>query len=183
MELISNVPAGPIQQSWDKHKFDLKLVNPANKRKYNIIVVGSGLAGGAAAATLRRARLQRAVLLLSRQPAPRALHRGAGRHQRREELPERRRQHLSALLRHGQGRRLPRARGQRLPPRPSQRQHHRPVRRAGRALRARVRRARSPTAPSAARRSRAHSTPAARPASSCCSAPTRRSSARLASAL
>jgi succinate dehydrogenase / fumarate reductase flavoprotein subunit len=52
MELISNAPAGPIEQSWEKHKFDLKLINPANKRKYNIIVVGSGLAGGAAAASL-----------------------------------------------------------------------------------------------------------------------------------
>jgi succinate dehydrogenase / fumarate reductase flavoprotein subunit len=52
MELMSNVPTGPIEQSWDKHKFDLKLINPANKRKYDIIVVGSGLAGGAAAASL-----------------------------------------------------------------------------------------------------------------------------------
>ncbi len=52
MELISNAPSGPIEQSWDKHKFDLKLINPANKRKYNIIVVGSGLAGGAASASL-----------------------------------------------------------------------------------------------------------------------------------
>ena len=52
MELISNAPTGPIEQSWDKHKFELKLINPANKRKYNIIVVGSGLAGGAAAASL-----------------------------------------------------------------------------------------------------------------------------------
>jgi succinate dehydrogenase / fumarate reductase flavoprotein subunit len=52
MELISNVPTGPIEQSWDIHKFALKLINPANKRKYNIVVVGSGLAGGAAAASL-----------------------------------------------------------------------------------------------------------------------------------
>jgi succinate dehydrogenase / fumarate reductase, flavoprotein subunit len=52
MELKSNAPTGPIEQSWEKHKFDLKLINPANKRKYNIIVVGSGLAGGAAAASL-----------------------------------------------------------------------------------------------------------------------------------
>ena len=52
MELLSNVPTGPIEQAWDKHKFELKLINPANKRKYNIIVVGSGLAGGAAAASL-----------------------------------------------------------------------------------------------------------------------------------
>jgi succinate dehydrogenase / fumarate reductase flavoprotein subunit len=52
MELDSKVPAGPIETLWDRHKFDLKLVNPANKRKYNIIMVGSGLAGGSAAATL-----------------------------------------------------------------------------------------------------------------------------------
>jgi succinate dehydrogenase / fumarate reductase flavoprotein subunit len=52
MELRSNAPTGPIEQSWDSHKFNLKLINPANKRKYNIIVVGSGLAGGAAAASL-----------------------------------------------------------------------------------------------------------------------------------
>jgi len=52
MQLISHAPTGPIEQSWDKHKFELKLINPANKRKYNIIVVGSGLAGGAAAASL-----------------------------------------------------------------------------------------------------------------------------------
>jgi succinate dehydrogenase / fumarate reductase, flavoprotein subunit len=52
MELVSNVPTGPIEQSWDRHKFELKLINPANKRKYNIIIVGSGLAGAAAAASL-----------------------------------------------------------------------------------------------------------------------------------
>jgi len=52
MELNSHCPTGPIEKRWEKHRFDLKLVNPANKRKYNLIVVGSGLAGGAAAATL-----------------------------------------------------------------------------------------------------------------------------------
>ncbi|MDJ0766848.1 MAG: fumarate reductase/succinate dehydrogenase flavoprotein subunit [Myxococcota bacterium] len=52
MELNSKVPAGPVQDKWDKHKFDLKLVNPANKRKYEVIVVGSGLAGASAAASL-----------------------------------------------------------------------------------------------------------------------------------
>src|SRR5271169_402855 len=52
MELDAKIPAGPIETLWDRHKFDLKLVNPANKRKYNIIMVGSGLAGGSAAATL-----------------------------------------------------------------------------------------------------------------------------------
>ena len=52
MELKSRVPAGPIEQKWDKHRFEMKLVNPANKRKYTVIVVGTGLAGGSAAASL-----------------------------------------------------------------------------------------------------------------------------------
>ncbi|MFL6427646.1 MAG: fumarate reductase/succinate dehydrogenase flavoprotein subunit [Acidobacteriaceae bacterium] len=52
MALDSKVPTGPIEQSWEKTKFDLKLVNPANKRKHTIIVVGSGLAGASASATL-----------------------------------------------------------------------------------------------------------------------------------
>jgi succinate dehydrogenase / fumarate reductase flavoprotein subunit len=50
--LDAKIPAGPIEQKWDKHRFDMKLVNPANKRKYDVIVVGTGLAGGAAAATM-----------------------------------------------------------------------------------------------------------------------------------
>src|SRR6202158_5882645 len=52
MELNSKSPTGPIETRWDRHRFNLKLVNPANKRKYSIIVVGSGLAGGSAAASL-----------------------------------------------------------------------------------------------------------------------------------
>jgi len=52
MELNARIPSGPIEQAWDKARFDMKLVNPANKRKYDVIVVGSGLAGGAAAASL-----------------------------------------------------------------------------------------------------------------------------------
>jgi succinate dehydrogenase / fumarate reductase flavoprotein subunit len=52
MTLDARVPTGPIEQAWDKTKFDLKLVNPANKRKHTIIVVGSGLAGASASATL-----------------------------------------------------------------------------------------------------------------------------------
>ena len=50
--LDGKCPTGPIENRWTKHRFDMKLVNPANKRKYHVIVVGSGLAGGAAAATL-----------------------------------------------------------------------------------------------------------------------------------
>ncbi len=52
MNLDSKIPEGPIEDKWDNHRFSSKLVNPANKRKYKIIVVGSGLAGGSAAATL-----------------------------------------------------------------------------------------------------------------------------------
>ncbi len=52
MELRSNVPSGPIEKQWGKHRQEMKLVNPANKRKYKIIVVGSGLAGASASATL-----------------------------------------------------------------------------------------------------------------------------------
>ena len=52
MNLDSQIPEGPLPDKWDNHRFSSKLVNPANKRKYRIIVVGSGLAGGSAAATL-----------------------------------------------------------------------------------------------------------------------------------
>src|SRR6202034_3013403 len=52
MTLDAKIPAGPLAEKWSKHKFNLKLVNPANKRKYDVIVVGTGLAGGAAAASL-----------------------------------------------------------------------------------------------------------------------------------
>jgi succinate dehydrogenase / fumarate reductase flavoprotein subunit len=52
MQLDSKVPGGPIQSKWDRHRFELKLVNPANKRKFEIIVVGTGLAGASATATL-----------------------------------------------------------------------------------------------------------------------------------
>ena len=50
MELKSNAPGGPIETAWDRHRFEMKLVNPANKRKHNVIVVGTGLAGASAAA-------------------------------------------------------------------------------------------------------------------------------------
>ena len=51
LDLSARVPAGPLADKWDKHRFDMKLVNPANKRKYTVLVVGSGLAGASAAAT------------------------------------------------------------------------------------------------------------------------------------
>src|SRR6202051_1753983 len=52
MTLDSKSPTGPIETRWDRHRFNLKLVNPANKRKHSVIVVGSGLAAGSAAASL-----------------------------------------------------------------------------------------------------------------------------------
>jgi succinate dehydrogenase / fumarate reductase flavoprotein subunit len=52
MELRARIPSGPIERKWEKHRFEMKLVNPANKRRHSVIVVGTGLAGGAAAASL-----------------------------------------------------------------------------------------------------------------------------------
>ncbi|MEK9501104.1 fumarate reductase/succinate dehydrogenase flavoprotein subunit [Gaopeijia maritima] len=52
MELNARIPSGPIEEKWDNHRFEMKLVNPANKRKYDVIIVGSGLAGASAAATM-----------------------------------------------------------------------------------------------------------------------------------
>jgi len=52
VKLDAKIPGGPIEGKWDRHKFEMKLVNPANRRKYTVIVVGTGLAGGAAAASL-----------------------------------------------------------------------------------------------------------------------------------
>ncbi len=72
MELDPRIPAGPIEQRWDNCKFDMKLVNPANKRKYHVIVVGTGLAGGAAAASL--AELGYNVKCFCFQDSPRRAH-------------------------------------------------------------------------------------------------------------
>jgi succinate dehydrogenase / fumarate reductase flavoprotein subunit len=72
MTLDSKIPAGPIEQKWDNHRFAMKLVNPANKRKYHIIVVGTGLAGASAAASL--AELGYRVTALSYHESPRRAH-------------------------------------------------------------------------------------------------------------
>src|SRR5512133_1480967 len=72
MELNARIPDGPIDKKWEKHRFDLKLVNPANKRKYKVIVVGSGLAGGAAAASLAEMGYQ--VKCFCYQDSPRRAH-------------------------------------------------------------------------------------------------------------
>jgi len=72
MQLNANIPSGPIAEKWTKHRFDMKLVNPANKRKYKVIVVGSGLAGGAGAASL--AELGYNVDVFCYQDSPRRAH-------------------------------------------------------------------------------------------------------------
>ena len=72
MNLESHIPDGPVQEKWDRRKFELKLVNPANKRKYRVIVVGSGLAGASAAATL--AELGYQVECFCFQDSPRRAH-------------------------------------------------------------------------------------------------------------
>jgi succinate dehydrogenase / fumarate reductase flavoprotein subunit len=72
MVLDSKIPSGPLDQKWSKHKVDSKLINPANKRKYTVLVVGSGLAGGAAAATL--AELGYQVKCFCYQDSPRRAH-------------------------------------------------------------------------------------------------------------
>src|SRR5450432_1478606 len=72
MELNSKSPAGPIETRWERQRFNLKLVNPANKRKYTVIVVGTGLAGGSGAASL--AELGYNVKCFCFQDSPRRAH-------------------------------------------------------------------------------------------------------------
>ena len=72
MELKSKVPPGPLEQKWQRHRDELRLVNPANKRRFNILVVGSGLAGASAAASL--AELGYNVECFCYQDSPRRAH-------------------------------------------------------------------------------------------------------------
>ena len=70
--LDSKIPSGPLDQKWSKHKMDSKLINPANKRKFTVIIVGTGLAGGSAAASL--AELGYQVKCFCYQDSPRRAH-------------------------------------------------------------------------------------------------------------
>jgi succinate dehydrogenase / fumarate reductase flavoprotein subunit len=72
MKLDAKIPGGPLAEKWDRHRFELKLVNPANKRKFEIIVVGTGLAGGSASASL--AELGYNVKTFCIQDSPRRAH-------------------------------------------------------------------------------------------------------------
>jgi succinate dehydrogenase / fumarate reductase flavoprotein subunit len=72
VELNAKIPAGPVAEKWDRHRFEMKLVNPANKRKYNVIIVGTGLAGASAAATM--GELGYAVKAFTYHDSPRRAH-------------------------------------------------------------------------------------------------------------
>ena len=72
MQLDAKIPSGPLEQKWDRHRSEIKLVNPANKRKFKVIIVGSGLAGASAAATL--AELGYEVDCFCFQDSPRRAH-------------------------------------------------------------------------------------------------------------
>src|ERR1044072_461260 len=73
MELDARVPAGPLAEKWDRRRFTARLINPANRRKYRVLVVGSGLAGASAAATLAEQGYQ--VDCFCFQDSPRRAHR------------------------------------------------------------------------------------------------------------
>src|SRR6202140_5627774 len=72
MKLDARIPSGPIQQKWDRHRLEMKLVNPANKRRFDVIVVGTGLAGASAAASL--AELGYNVKVVTFHDSPRRAH-------------------------------------------------------------------------------------------------------------
>jgi succinate dehydrogenase / fumarate reductase, flavoprotein subunit len=72
LQLDARMPSGPLEKKWDKHLFEMKLVSPTNKRKHTIVVIGSGLAGGAAAATM--SELGYTVKCFCFQDSPRRAH-------------------------------------------------------------------------------------------------------------
>ncbi len=108
VELRAKVPPGPLERQWDTHRFEMKLVNPANKRRFEIIVVGSGLAGASAAASL--AELGYHVACFCFQDSPRRAHsiaaqggiNAAKNYQNDGDID------LAPVLRHREGRGLPR---------------------------------------------------------------------------
>ena len=138
--LDSKIPSGPLEQKWSKHKMDSKLINPANKRKFTIIVVGSGLAGGAAAASLAEMGYQ--VKCFCYQDSPRRAHSiaaqgGINAAKNYQNDGDSVRRLFYDTIKGGDFRARE---GQRLSPRRGLQRHHRPMRRPGRALRPRIRR-------------------------------------------
>ncbi len=89
MALNSKVPHGPLKDKWTDYKNQINLVNPANKRHIDVIVVGTGLAGGSAAATLAELGYNVKVICISRFPSKSTFHSSARRNQRSKKLPRR----------------------------------------------------------------------------------------------
>jgi hypothetical protein len=139
MALASNAPSGPIETRWTRHKADLKLISPTNRRKFSVIVVGTGLAGASAAATLAELGYKVKAFCFHDSPAPGALDRRPGR----ASTPPRTTRTTatactgcsttpSRAVTSGPGSRTSSTRR-------GQREHHRPVRGPGRPLRSRIR--------------------------------------------
>ncbi len=181
MELNAKIPSGPIAEKWTTHKFEMKLVNPANKRKYKVLVVGSGLAGASAAATL--AELGYKVECFCFQDSPRRAHSiaaqggiNAAKNYQNDGDSVYRLFYDTVKggdFRSREANVLPARRSERRTSSTSASRRACPSRASTAAS--------SRTAASAARRCRARSTRAGRPASSSCSARTRRSNVRSAS--
>ena len=170
MALDSKIPGGPLAEKWDRHRFESKLVNPANRRKYTIIIVGTGLAGASAASSL--GELGYNVLSFCIHDSPRRAHsiaaqggiNAAKNYQNDGDSIQR----LFYDTIKGGDYRSREANVYRL----AQTASTSSTSASRRACRSRANTAGcSTTARSAARRCRARSTPAARPGSSCCSAP------------
>ena len=130
----SKIPEGPLAEKWTNYKAHQKLVNPANKRRLDIIVVGTGACRWLCCRHSRRVGFQCIELLHSRFTSSRPLYRRSGRYQRRQKLSKRRRLGISFILRHHQRWRLSCPRSQRLPSGRSIEQHHRPMRGTRRSL-------------------------------------------------
>jgi succinate dehydrogenase / fumarate reductase flavoprotein subunit len=133
-------PNGPIDERWDTRRFNTRLVNPTNRRRLSVIIVGTGLAGASAAATLGEGGYQ--VKDFCYEDSPRRAHSIAA--QGGINAAKNYRNDGDSIYRLFydtiKGRGLPLPRVQRLSARPSQPRNHRPVRGTGRALRPRVRR-------------------------------------------
>ena len=138
--LESNIPSGPIEEKWERSRFEMKLVNPANRRKHTVIIVGSGLAGASAAASLGQQGYN--VHCFCFHDSPRRAHSIAAQgginaaKNYRNDGDSIHRLFYDTV----KGGDFRSREANVYPPGANQRQHHRPVRGAGRSLRARIRR-------------------------------------------